>query len=173
LASRLVPIKNHVLFLDVAARVSETHPDAVFVVAGDGELRSMLEAEAGRSLGERSRFLGWTQDLPTLYAALDVVVSTSLSEGTPVALIEAHAAGRPVVATDVGEVSDVVDHGRSGFLVPSGDAEGSARAVQDLLEHEGLRRGMGAAGRRVVAERYPADRVAGMTADLYERLLER
>jgi glycosyltransferase involved in cell wall biosynthesis len=173
IVGRLVPIKNHVLFLEAAARISQKRPDVVFVIAGDGELRSMLEAEAGGSIGERIRFLGWTTDLPALYAALDVVVSTSLSEGTPVALIEALAAGRPVVATDVGGVGDVVEHGRSGFLAASGDAEGLARAVLDLLERHELRREMGQAGRTDVAERYPARRIAGVMADLYTRLLDR
>jgi glycosyltransferase involved in cell wall biosynthesis len=78
-----------------------------------------------------------------------------------------------VVATDVGGVSEVVAHGRNGFLAASGDAVGLARAALDLLEHEELRRSMGAAGREDVAERYPADRIAGRTADLYERLLAR
>ena len=90
-----------------------------------------------------------------------MVVSTSLSEGAPVALIEALAAGRPVVATDVGGVGDVVEHGRSGFLAASGDVEGLARAVLDLLEREGLRHEMGRAGRTDVAERYSAHRIAG------------
>lgn len=173
IVGRLVPIKNHVLFVEAAERISMERPDAVFVVAGDGELRSMLEAESERSLGGRIRFLGWTMDLSSLYAAADVVVSTSLSEGTPVALIEALAAGRPVVATDVGGVSEVVEHGRNGFLAASGDAEGLARAVLDLLEHDALRRRMGQVGRTVVAERYATDRVAGVTADLYARLLGR
>ena len=161
------------LFLEAAAQIVAERPETVFVVAGDGELRSMLEAEAARSLGGRIRFLGWTQDLGALYAALDVVMSTSLSEGTPVALIEALAAARPVVATDVGGVSEVVAHGRNGFLAASGDAEGLARAALDLLEHEELRRSMGGAGREDVAERYPASRIAGRTADLYEQLLAR
>ncbi len=173
IVGRLVPIKNHVLFLQAADRISMQRPDAVFVIAGDGELRSMLEAEAERSLGGRIRFLGWTQDLPSLYAAADVVVSTSLSEGTPVALIEALAAGRPVVATDVGGVSDVVHDARNGFLAASGDVDRLAEAVLDLLGHEALRSQMGAAGRTQVAERYSAERVAVMTADLYRRLLAR
>ena len=141
------------LFLEAAARIAAERPETVFVVAGDGELRSMLEAEAARSLGERIRFLGWTQDLAALYAALDVVMSTSLSEGTPVALIEALAAARPVVATDVGGVSEVVAHGRNGFLAASGDAEGSPERL-GAPDHEELRRSMGEAGREDVAERY-------------------
>jgi glycosyltransferase involved in cell wall biosynthesis len=173
IVGRLVPIKNHVLFLEAAERISAERPDAAFVIAGDGELRPMLEAEAGRSLEGRVRFLGWVSDLPALYAALDVVVLTSLAEGTPVALIEALAAGRAVVATNVGGVEDVVEHGRTGYLAPSGDAEGLARAVLSLLEEPELRARMGALGRELVAERHAARRVAGVTAELYERLLAR
>jgi glycosyltransferase involved in cell wall biosynthesis len=173
IVGRLVPIKNHVLFLEMAERISATRPDAVFVVAGDGELRSVLEAEAARTLGDRVRFLGWSTDLPTLYAALDVVVMTSLQEGTPVALIEALAAGRPVVATDVGGVADVVEDGANGFLAASGDAEGLARRVLDLLGDGDRRRSMGETGRAGVAERHSASRVADRTAELYQEILGR
>jgi len=165
---RLVPIKNHVLFLEVARRVLERVPEALFVVAGDGELRPMLEAEA-ESLGERVRFLGWVRELPELYAALDVVTLTSLNEGAPVALIEALAAGRPVVATDVGGVAEVIEDG--GLLVPSNDGRGLADAVVTLLEDPALAARMGAAGRRAVAGRHSADRMAAATADLYRALL--
>jgi len=106
----------------------------MFAIAGDGELRAMLEAEARQTLGEQVRFLGWVSDLPVLYAALDVVVLTSLNEGTPVALIEAIIAGRPVVATDVGGVSEVVHDGVNGSLVPSGDADAIAGRGAFLLE---------------------------------------
>jgi glycosyltransferase involved in cell wall biosynthesis len=173
IVGRLVPIKNHVLFLEMAERVSAVRPDVLFVVAGDGELRAVLEAEAARTLGDRVRFLGWTTDLPTLYAALDIVVMTSLQEGTPVALIEALAAARPVVATEVGGVADVVEHGSNGLLAASGDAEGLAGAVLDLLADDGRRRAMGEAGRAAVAERHSAGHVADRTAGLYEAILRR
>ena len=136
-------------------------------MAGDGELRSALEAEAS-ALGDRIRFLGWAADLRSLYAALDVVVLTSLNEGTPVALIEAHAAARPVVATDVGGVGDVVEHGINGFLAGSDDAEGLARGVLELVEDPGRARRMGEAGRARVAERHSAARIAAETAELSE-----
>src|SRR5262245_36796396 len=173
IVGRLVPIKNHVLFLEAAERVSALRRDVLFVVAGDGELRSTLEAEAAPRLGDRIRFLGWSTDLPALYAALDVVVLTSLNEGTPVALIEALAAARPVVATDVGGVSDVVEPGSNGFLAASGDADALARGILDLLEDGDRRRGMGEAGRARVAERHSAARVASATADLYASILGR
>jgi len=172
IVGRLVPIKNHMLFLEMAERVSASRPDVVFVVAGDGELRSALEDEAA-PLGDRVRFLGWATDLPALYAALDVVVLTSLNEGTPVALIEALAAARPVVATDVGGVSDVVEHGSNGFLAASGDAEGLARGVLELLEDPDRGRAMGEAGRAGVAERHSAARVAEATVELYRSILSR
>ena len=167
IVGRVVPIKNHVLFLEAVGQVLERIPAATFVVAGDGELRSMLEVEA-ESLGGRVRFLGWVSDLPALYAALDVVVLTSLNEGTPVALIEAAAAGRPVVATDVGGVAEVVEGG--GYLVPSGDAGALADAIEALLADPGLRTRLGEAGRDGVAERYAAERVGAATADLYREL---
>jgi glycosyltransferase involved in cell wall biosynthesis len=163
---RLVPIKNHVLFLEAARRVLEEIPAATFAIAGDGELRPMLEAEA-EPLGDRVRFLGWVRDLQALYGSLDLVALTSLNEGTPVALIEAAAAGRPVVATDVGGVSEVVREG--GYLVPSGDGRAIADAIEGLLLDPALRNRLGEAG-RATAERHAADRVAAELAGLYDVL---
>ena len=167
IVGRLVPIKNHVLFIEAARQVLLERPDVVFAIAGDGELRAMLEAEAHRALGERVRFLGWVFDLALLYAALDVVVLTSLNEGTPVALIEAMAAGRPVVATDVGGVAEVVRDDAKGMLVPSGDAEAIAQAVLRSLQAGTVRR-RHPTPPPVAAERFSADRMAEAMAALYE-----
>ena len=106
-------------------------PDATFVLAGDGELRERLQAEATALLGDRVRFLGWVDDLPSLYGAFDVVALTSRLEGTPVSLIEASAAGKPVVATNVGGVGDVVRDGNTGLLVPPRDPIAVAANVRD------------------------------------------
>src|SRR5207245_2820341 len=108
IVGRLAAIKDHPTFLAMAASVAHRHPEAHFVVAGDGALRPAMESSAKEMLGDRVHFLGWATDLPALYGALDVVVLTSRNEGTPVALIEAAAAGRPVVATAVGGVPAVV-----------------------------------------------------------------
>ncbi len=100
---RLTAIKDHGLFLDAAAAIARQHPDAVFLIAGDGELRGALEDRANLlGIHERVRFLGWRRDLDVLCAATDVFLLTSRNEGTPVALIESLAAGCAAVSTDVG-----------------------------------------------------------------------
>src|SRR5439155_21468144 len=107
---RLTAIKQHGLFLEMAQRLAKAAPDRfMFLIVGDGELRASLEARATQ-LGLEScvGFLGWRGDLETIYGATDIFVLTSRNEGTPVALIEAMAAGTASVSTDVGGVSDVV-----------------------------------------------------------------
>src|SRR5206468_10770541 len=124
IVGRLVPIKDHDTFLRAAATVARARDDVTFAIVGDGELRADLERSARTALGERVVFTGGVQDLPTLNASLDAVALTSRNEGTPVALIEAGAAGKPVVATRVGGVADVVRDGETGSLVRAGDAAG-------------------------------------------------
>jgi glycosyltransferase involved in cell wall biosynthesis len=172
IVGRLVAVKDVDCFLDAAARLAHVRDDATFVVAGDGELRASLEARGRELLGPRVRFLGWVGDLAALYAALDVVVLTSLNEGTPVALIEAGAAARPVVATRVGGVPSVVTNGVTGTLVPPRQPQGVATQVLQLLEHTDLARSFGEAGRRQMAERFDSPEPASFVADLYRRLLE-
>jgi glycosyltransferase involved in cell wall biosynthesis len=170
---RLVPIKDHSTFLRAAADVVRSHPDVTFVIAGDGELRASVESEARRLLPERVRFLGWVHDLATLYAALDLVVLTSRNEGTPVALIEAGAAGKPVVATSVGGVPDVVRDGTTGLLAPAGHPRALATQIVALLEDSSRADAMGRAGREWVRERYSVQRLVADTASLYRELLAR
>jgi glycosyltransferase involved in cell wall biosynthesis len=169
---RLTAIKQHRLFLDVAQEVAESDPAALFVIAGDGELRAELEDYA-RQLGVagRTRFLGWRRDLATIYAATDVFLLTSRNEGTPVALIESLAAGVPGVSTDVGGVGDVVESDAIGLLAPFGDAPGLARHVHTLLADPPKRRAMGARGREAVTARYDVDRLVRDIHALYQDLL--
>src|SRR5207247_4079188 len=130
---RLTAIKQHRLFLEAAAMMSRRDPAALFLIAGDGELRTELEG-AARALGidGRVRFLGWRRDLETVYGATDVFLLTSRNEGTPVALIEALAAGCAVVSTDVGGVRDVITSETVGLLAPFGDAE---RLAEHVVRH--------------------------------------
>ena len=169
---RLAAIKDHGTFLAMAARLAAARPDVSFVIAGDGSLRGALEAEAKSLLGNRIRFLGWATDLPVLYGALDVVVLTSRNEGTPVALIEAGAAGRPVVATDVGGVAEVVRDGASGFVVPPGDAAALAARVGTLLDDPAAARAMGLAGREWVRARFGSERLVDDLTALYSELTD-
>ena len=170
---RLVPIKDHEMLFQAAARLLRERPDVTFVLAGDGELREGLKARARELLGDRCVFLGWVHDLPTLYAACDVVALTSKLEGTPVSLIEAAAAGKPVVATRVGGVREVVREGATGLLVAPKDPAAMAAGLHMLLDDpEGARR-MGAEGTEWVTGRFSAQRLADDLTGLYRELLAR
>jgi glycosyltransferase involved in cell wall biosynthesis len=169
---RLTGIKQHGLFLDMAAALSTRSPRFVFVIAGDGELRPELEAGAdARGLRSRVRFLGWRGDLDTIYGATDVFVLTSRNEGTPVALIEAMASGVASVSTDVGGVRDVITNTAAGTLVPFGDVAGLADAVTRFAESPSLRAETGQAAREIVRARFDVGRLVSDVSALYRRLL--
>jgi len=166
--ARLVPIKRVDLFLDAARRILARHPDAWFCVAGDGQLRdALLASPAARALGPRVVWPGFVAEMPALYAASDVVVLCSDNEGTPVSLIEALAAGVPVVATDVGGVPAVVRHGIGGLLAPRGDAAAIAGHAGRLLDDRALSAVMAAEGRRWVMERFELRRLVADVVALY------
>lgn len=169
----LAPNKDHHTFLEAAARVIAERPDSTVVIAGDGPLRRSLEAEARAMLGDHVRFLGWVEDLPVLYGALDVVALTSRLEGTPIPLIEAAASGTPAVAAAVGGVSEVIRDGRTGLLVPPRDPVAVAAQLLTLVDdREGARR-MGEEGARWVRDRFSERRLADDMAGLYGELIDR
>lgn len=168
IVGRLVPIKDHLTLFRSLIRL----PDVHLAVLGDGELRSSLEAASARlGVADRTHFVGWWLDVPAAMADLDVVALCSRNEGTPVALIEAGACARPVVATDVGGVRSVVRDGVSGILVRPGDPESLAAAIDRLLRNPALRRSMGAAG-RTATEGFTLDRLVEDIRALYEQVLE-
>lgn len=169
---RLTAIKQQGLFLDAARRIASAHPPVVFLIAGDGELRDDLEAEASAlGIADRVRFLGWRRDLETIYGATDVFLLTSRNEGTPVALIESLAAGCAGVSTDVGGVPDVIERDTVGLLAPNGDASALAAHVTTLLGDPDRRRRMGIAGRALVVARYGLARLVADIDVLYRELL--
>lgn len=169
---RLTAIKQHTLFLEMAARLAERSARFLFLIVGDGDLRADLETRT-RELGlaARVRFLGWRGDLENVYGASDIFVLTSRNEGTPVALIEAMAAGVASVSTDVGGVRDVVTGPHLGTLVPFGDAAVLADAVTALADAPGLRGEVGRAGRASVRDRFHASRLLSDIRTLYWQLL--
>ncbi|HLB49583.1 MAG TPA: glycosyltransferase family 4 protein [Anaerolineales bacterium] len=169
IVGRLVPVKNHALFLEMARRLICGGFPGRFVVVGDGELRGELE-ESTVDLGDRVAFTGWRRDLPQVYSQLSVVVNTSINEGTPVALIEAMAAGVPVVATAVGGAPDVVRPGETGWLAPGGDADALAESVKAALRDDGR---IAARAQAEVLERYSKERLIRDVEKLYESLIQK
>jgi glycosyltransferase involved in cell wall biosynthesis len=172
--SRLTWKKGVTHLVAAAPRLLEAVPDARVVVAGDGELRGELEAQArALGVGDRVRFLGTRRDPLALLAAIDVLALPSVVEGMSNALLEAMARGRPVVATDVGGNPEVVVDGETGFVVPAGDPERLAAAVGKLLQAPELAAEMGAAGRRRVEARYRAAHMVAAVERLYDEVLTR
>ncbi|MCZ7540611.1 MAG: glycosyltransferase [Anaerolineae bacterium] len=164
-----MPIKNHALFLAAARRVREQMPGAHFAIIGDGELRAALEAQASApGLAGAVTFTGFLRDLLPVYSDLDLLVISSDNEGTPVSIIEALAAGVPVVSTAVGGVSDLLEGGRYGALVAPGDANALAEAMVAALrapqaDHQDIR--------RAITEAYGIERLAVDLGALYRALL--
>ena len=160
--------------LTALAQVRRRIPSVRLFLAGDGELRADLEAQS-RSLGlsEAVTFAGVRTDVPEILAALDVFVLPSLWEGMPNAVLEAMAAGLPVVATAVGGIPEVVVDGVTGLLVPPRDPDGLAQAIECLLRDPGLRRKMGQAGWKRVERCFSVEQMVRKTEDLYETLLNR
>ncbi len=134
IVGRLVPIKDHPTLFQALALLQTHGPAPHLIVAGDGERREALKRLAqDLGLASRIHFLGWRNDLEAILGELDVVICCSKNEGTPVALIEAMAAGVPVLSTDVGGVGDLIVHGETGWLVPSGNPSALARGIRELL----------------------------------------
>ena len=173
IVGRLVPIKDLDTFIDAAAILASTRDDVRFAVVGDGEERARLEARAASVPGHRIHFFGWRKDTAAVFGDLDLVVNTSLNEGTPVALIEALAAGRPVVATAVGGTPDLLEGGRSGVLVPARSPVETARAVHAILNSPSASPRTAAERQAMVLERYSVARLLHDMAALYRELLTR
>lgn len=173
IVGRLTPVKNHRLFLDAAVGVLAARPGVHFLVVGDGEIAPAIRAIArGRGLMERMTFTGWRYDLPRVYADLDVLVSCSKYEGTPFTIIEAMAAGCPVVATGVGGVLDLVSDQATGLLVPPAQAEPLVRAILRLLGDVGLARALARSAAADVEARFSPARLAVGMDTLYATLLQ-
>jgi glycosyltransferase involved in cell wall biosynthesis len=168
--ARLVPFKGHRHLLEAASRVLRSHPRALFLIVGDGELEGELAARA-EALGitKRVRFLGFRDDLHTLYPAFDIYSHSSLelaAEMFPIAILRALAAALPVVCTRVGGIAAMVDDGRSGLLIPPGDPEGLAAGLERVAGDADLRRTMGAASLDLFERNYHA----AMMAEKVERV---
>jgi glycosyltransferase involved in cell wall biosynthesis len=147
-------------------------PDASFLIAGDGGERQRLEALAReKGLADRVRFLGYRDDARQLLATCDIFVLPSLFEGLPVSVLEAMAAGKPVVATAIPGTDEAVLHGATGLLVPPADPVALAGAINAVLSDPTLARRLGEAGRERVQQHFSAGRMVERIMALYEELL--
>ena len=172
--ANLIAYKGHEYFLEAWAEVCRTFPDAVALLVGDGPMRAQLEADAhARGIAARVRFLGMRRDVPALLAAADLLAHPSTQEGFCNALIEAMAAARPVVTTDVGGNREAVVDGETGVIVPTRDAGRLAAAIIAVLEQPDRGASWGRAGRRRVAERFQRSRMVPQYEALYDELLAR
>lgn len=170
-AANLVRRKGVDVLLAAVAALAPGSRCALWV-AGDGAERAALEAAAARlGIAERVRFLGRRGDVPDLLEACDVFVLPSRQEGLGVAALEAMARSRPVVASAVGGLAEIVIPERTGLLVPPGDAAVLAAALERLLADPGLARRLGAAGAARVAERFLAEQMVSAYEALYREIL--
>jgi glycosyltransferase involved in cell wall biosynthesis len=169
---RLVGIKDVQTLLRAVAAIAAGCPQVRLLVAGDGGERAALEDLArALNLDGITRFIGWSTDLSRLYAAIDIVALTSLNEGMPASLIEGMAAGRPVVATRVGGVPELVTDGENGHLVAARDVPAVARALESLATDAARRAAFGERARLAVGRRFAPERLARETLLVYEAAL--
>ena len=165
--------KNHSGFLRIAAKIHQRMPDAEFLLVGDGPLRQQLQNEASAlGLGASAIFLGDRQDMPAVLASIDVAVLTSDSESLSNVILEAMAAGLPVVAYSVGGNSELLSHQR-GALIPAGNETSFADAVQNFLTDSALRGQLGRNGLQFAQENFSLDHVRQRYMELYVSLLQK
>ncbi len=166
------PDKRWDVFLEAAAIVAARKPEIHILCVGDGPLRSPAEEQSRKlALQGKVHFLGNRSDVPDLMAAMDVVALTSDHEGMPNVVLEAMAAGRPVVATAVGGTTEIIVDGRTGFLVPPGRPEAVAKRCLELLGDSGLRSQMGLGAREHAVESFSYKACVDRTMQVYDEVL--
>lgn len=183
IVGRIVPVKNHSLFVAAAALLAKQSSRKLrFIIVGDGDMRGPMETqfrEAGIDYAywpdehrpAQALCTSWQTEMDEVFAGLDIVALCSHNEGTPVSLIEAQAAARPVVSTGVGGVANVVQDGQAGFVTPASELQPFADALLRLTEDAAMRARFGAAGRQFVQSRYSYQRLVVDMDGYYRRLL--
>jgi glycosyltransferase involved in cell wall biosynthesis len=168
----LYPVKGHQYLIDAIAQLADRHPTVHLAIGGRGLLADALTTRA-RDLGiaERVHLLGLRSDVPAVLAAADVFALPSLSEGLPLALLEAMFAGCPIVASDVGEISRALANGDAGRLVPAGDTGALAAAIDELLSHPAQARELGERAARRAAAEYDVSQMVRRYTALYAEAL--
>lgn len=174
IVGRIVPIKNHQLFLEIAEEIVRQCEDVYFAIIGDGELREEIESEISKRNLDRKVFItGFIEDLKPVYADLDLLLLTSNNEGTPVAVIEAMACRKPVLSTRVGGVEDLITDEKSGFYFAPGDKEGFVREIKSWLEQPDHYNEIGEEAYKSVIDRFSAETLIRNMRKHYLELYER
>jgi glycosyltransferase involved in cell wall biosynthesis len=169
----LKKVKGHRYLIEAIASIVPRYPDLHVLFIGDGDLREELQAQVKRLiLDDHIHFLGKRHDVPELLAASDLFVLPSLWEGLPMSLLEAMAAGLPIVATEVSGTVQVMIPNKTGILVPPGDSQRLAQAIEQLLSDTTRAQVMGAAAKRRVETEFSAQKQADEHLTLYHRLLD-
>jgi glycosyltransferase involved in cell wall biosynthesis len=167
------PQKNPLDLAKVAVATLKEDSDLHFFFAGDGELRPQVEAWVrDQPHAERIHFLGWRQDVSNLLGGSNMFLLTSLWEGLPRAVVEAFAAGLPVVAYGVDGVREVIDEGKTGFLIPPGETALAAQQILWLKNHRSEAKAMGAAGHQRVEQEFDIDRMVVQQDELYQKVFQ-
>ena len=173
IVARLAPVKSIKTALETAALLRKTRPDVHFVFVGEGPSRARLQQLArALKIENRAHFVGLRNDIARLNWAFDCVLLTSLQEGTPISIIENLAAARPVVATDVGGVSRLIEHETTGLLIPPRDAAAAARAITRVLTEPERARDWGERGRQKVRREWSLEQMLERHRALYREVWE-
>jgi glycosyltransferase involved in cell wall biosynthesis len=168
--AEMIPRKNHAMLLESWKMVARAEEKANLVLVGDGRLRRKLQARVAKDRIPRVHFLGFRGDVPAVLAGSDILVLPSRQEGLARCIMEAMAAGKPVVATDIRGNRDLVVDGATGLLVRLGDVAGLARALLQMVRDPGLRQTMGQAGLQRIGD-YSLERVLVEMAAVYDRYI--
>jgi glycosyltransferase involved in cell wall biosynthesis len=167
--ARLEPEKGHATLLEAWPAVVRACPEAYLLVVGEGSLREALEAQARElRIAHRVVFAGRRDDIPAVTAALDVAVLPSYREAQGLTVLEAMALGRPVVASDVGGIPEMIENGRTGLLVPPHDADGLAAAITRLLRDHPYADMLARAGQGLVRDRFCVERMVHSIEEIYD-----
>lgn len=171
---RFVKQKNHRLLVKSFSSVAKERPDAMLLLIGKGELMEETKAQVKElGLEKQVKFLGVRDDVPAVLSACDIFVFSSDWEGLPITLIEAMAAGLPVVTTSVGGIPDLIEHDKNGYLVGRGDSHGLANAILKIAADRSLAKTMGRNARQFAREHFDISVTVNGHERLYRTLLEK
>lgn len=169
---RLSTEKGHSIFIDAADKIRKEHPSTFFIIVGDGLLREKLQQKVTKlALENHFLFTGIIDDIPKVLSIIDIFVLPSLTEGLPMALLEAMAARKPVVASKVGSIPQLIIHNKTGLLVQPADIEGLIISIGELLQNPEKAKQLAEAGYQTIVNNYTSKIMTRRYMDVYDRLL--